>query len=671
MDTVANAILKRLNIAFENQPLEVKQENVETAIKIIVGQRILESTTTNFYGVVSNILKLMIEQKEINPNFLLAVLVKHTKNYIGLLLIGMVVRKGANPNIYFRQPGYGVLHILCLASVRSTGGIYDSYFRYIVNLLRFLGSNIDMPAYKVKEYDNEEIDVKYVEKIAMTTANKIGEHLSVTQFVKEQGKIPNEDLQEFYDTISDNYLVHFILATDSVETFNVVGKSPFMIDIVSNVQSTQKFLFNLSTAGAINVANQITNKNVPSSTKLINAQTVPIYSAILCFDKELFKLMVAKNCHIKYTSINQIIAGYKKYKDDHLRIYINAYNMLLDAVKVGSEIDLYQYELFSSSADFDELEEIKKAYEQPRWKKLCSIISDKNSIGGLRQEIRELAFNLNLDMNASEEQSCNKFKHISLINRNDYFQAAIQRQEDRVALELSTSEDYLGQTNLPNAEEKPKPRCNPKSMILQNPYAYCDSRMAFYKDPKDGEVWCFTADTFNNLIQTKVNFYTGEALPDKFIETLRSQVNILRDMGLFDYNHTVEDTLKEYFDRGNRPNNRKTDYAVNTASRCLSLYGVSEQRLSSLKTITLEDTILKDICGVKLTFFDILTTKHQLITTLRIIYSISKEKDFDANQFYETIARSINGDFGMDLNLNVDKFSNGEFSDYLKMYTAS
>ena len=657
---ITEFIFRRLNTAFESVPLEVKKENVETIIKKLVSKHITGSEQiTNIYAISANFLKMIMDEKQVNPNFILAALVKHTRNYIGLFLIGLAIRKGANPNVYFGQPGYGNIHVLCAASIRTTGGVNDPYFRYIINLLKLMGSNIDYPAYNVKDHDHEEIDVKYVEKIAKAHGDKTLGGLTVKEFIQEQGKVPNEDKNEFLNTISDNYLVHFMLATDNATLFNMFGKSSFVVDIVTNPEHTLVLMFNISVAGAMNVANEITKKTVPASAQLIDAQSVPIYAAALAFDKELFSLMVKKGSAVKYVSINQLIAGYKKYKDERFKFYKNAFYMLLDAVNVGVEIDLYQYDLLSSAADFDELEEIKKAYEQPRWKKLCSIVSPEET-GKPRQELKQIAFELNLDYNMSEEQICNKLKQISLINRDDYFSAVVERQEDRMAAELASSEDYLGATSMPS--KKQRPRCNPKSMVIRNPYAYGDGRMAFYRDPKDGEVWCFTSDTFSNLIHSKINPYTGDRLPDKFIETMRSQVTILREMGLFDFSHSIKDTLKEYFDRGNRPDNKKTDYAFNTASKCLSLYGVSEERLSSLKTITLEDTILRDISGVKLNFFNMLTPKHQLVTVMRIIYSISKQKDFEATEFYATIARSINGDFG------TPQVENSDMREYLNMH---
>ena len=71
-------------------------------------------------------------------------------------------------------------------------------------------------------------------------------------------------------------------------------------------------------------------------------------------------------------------------------------------------------------------------------------------------------------------------------------------------------------------------KCNPKSMIINNPYAYNDARMAFYKDD-NGELWCFTSDFFESMIESEKNPYTDKKLPLLFLETIKTQYNILRD----------------------------------------------------------------------------------------------------------------------------------------------
>ncbi len=104
----------------------------------------------------------------------------------------------------------------------------------------------------------------------------------------------------------------------------------------------------------------------------------------------------------------------------------------------------------------------------------------------------------------------------------------------------------------------------------------------------------------------------------------------------------MKDTLKEYFSRS-VVNNKKTDYAYNTVVKCLSLYGLSEERFNTLGELSLSETILNEICNVKLVFFDTLSPKFRVIITARIIYSISKNIE-DPESFFDNIARATLGD---------------------------
>jgi len=629
-------ILEIFKETFTDIPLDTIRSNLTSIIQKLVYEPLENNILTEKYSIASNFIKLIIEKKLIDINYLLSSLIQFTRNYVGLFLIGMVIRLGANPNVYYHYPQYGNIHILCILSLRSLE-FTDPYFRHIIQLLKELGSNIDYPAINLKNYDNSDLDIGYVEQVTRESRKWRDPGFNVKEFIQEQGKLPDEELKEYLETVSDDQLINFVIASDNKNLFLKVSELEFFKEniLVNNEAILQLFL-NFSTANSLTIVNEITNKVFPNiDNLLINTQTIPIYASVISMDYGLFSLLAKKGTLIKYISITQLIAQYKDYKKKGYKLYENNFKMLLEAVNIGSDIDLYQFDLLTSvySADYKDIEAIKKAYSNPKWKKLCAVI--KNDDQEARPEIKQIAFELNLDFNQNEKFICNKLKQISLMDKNQYLEAAVDRQEDRITAELSSTLDF-------SYEGKPaRSRCSSKSMIIKNPYAYNDTRMAFYKD-EEGEIWCFTSDTFSNLIYTRKNHYTGKNLPDKFIETLKAQVNILRNLGLFLFDNTIKDTLKDYFERSTI-NNKKTDYSYNTVVKCLSLYGLSEEKLNSLSEISLGETILNEICDVKINFLDLLTPKHQVILTTRVIYSLSKKLKNPA-EFYETIGRAIIGD---------------------------
>ena len=643
--------LKQLNVSFENVSLDIIEENTDLVIKTILSSNPYAdgAELTNIFSVVSNYIKLMVKEKNINPNFVLSSVIKNANNYIGLFYIGMLVRQGANPNVYFPYPGYGNMHILAILALRNPGGI-DPYFRYICNLMRLLGSDINYPAINYGDRQGN-LDLNFVEKVVDSSKgeNYIKSSVTVKDFILEYGRIPNEDLNSFFNSISTEDAMHIIMGADKVDLMRGILDTNFFDIIKENDLATAKFYINLSTAGCINIASELTKKDLPLIDNLVNGQPIPLYASTMSLDEELFSVYIKKGSLIKYLTINQLVVYYKYLKNKQIKLYRNSYYMLLEAISVGADIDLYQFDLLASSTDYDELDNIRVAFQTPKWKKLCSIIQETP-----RQELKQIAFDLNLDYNMSEEKICNKLKQISLIDKMEYFESAVKRQEERVASDVAGNEEYLG------SKEISKPRCNSKTTVIKNPYAYNDARMAFYKDPKDGEIWCFTSDTFTSLISSQINPYNGNPLPIKFVETLKAQVNILKELGVFDTSINIKDALKDIYERS-VINNVKTDYAYNTVIKCLSLYGVSEERFSTLKTITQEDTILRDICGVNLKHFEILSPRHRIITTARVVYSLSKNKETDPSELYKQIAQAIVG------YEELSPLENRDYSQYINM----
>lgn len=625
--------LKELNIAFKNESRDRIEETVDLVIKLFleVNPFVQMESLSNIFSVFSNYIKLIVKNKNVNANFVLSSVIKHTDNFIGLYLIGMLIRNGANPNVYFPYPGYGNLHILAILSLR-TQGASDPFFRFICNLLRIMGSDINYPAISYQSIEGD-LDINFVESVADETSGEQYKRSTITvkEFILENGKYPDEDLQGFMNSISMEEKLNIIIASDKIDLLlNIIDSNFFQI-IKENPVNTAIFFLNLSVAGAVNIARNLTKKEIPLIDSLVNAQPIPLYAATASMDEELFSIYIQKGALIKYLTINHLITYYKLFKQEDIMLYRNNYYMLLEAVKIGADIDIFQMDLLASAADFDELDNIRVAFQTPKWKKLCSVIQKKP-----RQELKQMAFDLNLDYNMSEEKICNKLKQISLIDKMEYFESAVKRQEERISSEVASNEEYLGNEKLTKA------RCNPKTTVITNPYAYNDARMAFYKDPKDGEVWCFTSDTFTNLIASQINPYNGNPLPLKFVETIKAQVNILKELGVYNTNKNIKDALKEIYERS-VINNVKTEYAFNTVVKCLSLFGVSEERFSTLKTITQEDTILRDICGVQIKHFELMTFRHRIMTTARVIYSLSKSKYDEPINIYEQIAQAIVG----------------------------
>ena len=112
-------------------------------------------------------------------------------------------------------------------------------------------------------------------------------------------------------------------------------------------------------------------------------------------------------------------------------------------------------------------------------------------------------------------------------------------------------------------------------MIVNNPYAYNDSRMAFYKDD-NGELWCFTSDFFESMIQSKKNPYTGKSLPQLFLETIKTQMNILKFLDLASPRDNINtgQAVGEIFDGQREISNAISEEFYVSAINIMMLLGV-------------------------------------------------------------------------------------------------
>lgn len=630
--------LKKLNVVYEIADIDEIYNDVEDVISAFLtadpNMVFNGNYSKNTYSFFFNYIRYIIKEERLNPNTLLSIAIKHTYNYIGLYLIGMLVRAGGNPNVYLQTREFGTIHILALAAVRNRGP--DPYFRYIIALLRMLGSDINYPTYQYNRNDNL-IDVTFIESLSdnnyADTSSRIEQNnVLVKDFVRAYDKIPDENLELLMNSLELPDLKKFLIAADDYEKIRQILDTDYMSFVTSNQEQTASFLTDASTAYSNSIISNINEKDFPQLDTWYNAQKLPLFVASTSLNKEMFDIFTLRGFHIKYLTINTLVSYFKVYQKKRVRLYRNAYLMLIDAIDVGAYMDRYQFNEVMVTGSYEEISNIEKSYAKPEWQKLCNIKAKKP-----RQELVQLAFDLGLDYNMNEEKICDKLNRISLMDKDEFLRAAIERQEDRINADLSSSDDYA------KGATKDRYRCNLKTTVLKNPYAYNDARMAFYKSPKDGEVYCFTSDLFSDLVTSKINPYNEEKLPVKFLNTIRTQINILNELGVYKTNTSVEDAIKEIL-TDSQIDNKKTDYSYNTVISALELNGVSKDLFDSLNSYVQKDVILGEICGVNVSHFESLTPAHRIKTVARVIYSLSKDKENpNPNVIFELIARAIGG----------------------------
>ena len=500
-----------------------------------------------------------LKNKRLDPEDLLSNLTEDKVKDTGFLLfLGYLLRNGLDPNTYFNSPYNVKIHLAVYIHLMATG---NKNKKYIFDLLKSAGTSFSIPGSsggrggKGKSVGES---VGYDDKDILED-----EEYSLTEFFKLEADTSvgytGVDLKIKWKDFKNILLDQEFTTEDKKDIFDFLNK---------DVPDNQKFLmrtavlFLSATTGAVYCIRESRDDDMFLNS--LGNMNQAAYISINSQNLEVYKNVIDKGAECNYLCITEIIARHNEAgeRDDKILTYIYG-EMLAYAVLTGSEMDKYQLQFLSLQASVELIEKVTTNYEEPEWKKACkrTIPGDKKQFPV--KKLRQIAFNLNIDFNLSPSTICSKLEQISNIDRLDYAKGAILRQEERVKRALIEVGDIR------EGDSLERTRCNAKSMLINNPYAYNDARMAFYRDD-DGELWCFTSDLFEPMIKSKRNPYTNKKLPPLFIATIKTQLDILK---FLDLNHpkdskTISKAIEETFEKKGVISN---EFSEDYYSRCINL----------------------------------------------------------------------------------------------------
>ena len=211
--------------------------------------------------------------------------------------------------------------------------------------------------------------------------------------------------------------------------------------------------------------------------------------------------------------------------------------MLDESIRMGIRIDPYQYH-FLLQIDPAATKRILREYQEPYWQKICRIemklpptkdnLKFKGDLPINSDELTEMAFNLGLPNNPDRKSLCRELTKISADNPSKLEQAAIRRQVNRIAADVSAPEEYL------KGVDQKGLLCRNRALDKlkgKNPYAYNDVDLAFYRG-QDSAVWCYTSDEFPNLLTDQINPITRKPLPTKLLTEMKHKQDQTQAVGI-------------------------------------------------------------------------------------------------------------------------------------------
>jgi len=513
-------------------------------------------------------IKFGIENGRIEPEEIIKNIRKEdAERFEFVLLLGYLLRNGLDSNYYFEGPYKVSIHI---AVFINTVADRSQYKDCIYDVLQLRGSNFLSPA-----YTGGRVDAKTVRDIIKF--EKPPEKINLNKYFYTSGTPPTNYNMEWKE-------IKKIVLDQNFDFPKTIGKDPLKSVVLFNM---------VVTTSAISLIDNAEDACFFWNTYLGMQQSV--YLSINGQNFEIFQHVLDKGGELDYLSMTELICRYNLAAKDN--ILKDTYGQMISyAIKTGAMVDNRQLQMLSLEGSVDLLEGIREDFRNPEWKKLCRKTQVKS--GFANKKLRQIAFDLNIDFGLSSSEICSKLEKISNVDRLTYFNAAMERQKERIARTLMDAGDVRETDTLDRF------RCSNRTTLINNPYAFNDGRVAFYVD--DGELWCFTSDLFDSLIATETNPYTKKKLPDSFLETIKSQVNILEFLGLKKSKdqRSIDESLKDVFDSKNEISNRYSDDIYNSfVNEMAILARIRETDIRGILKPLEMDKILTSYLNLSFTYF--------------------------------------------------------------------
>ena len=506
-----------------------------------------------------------------------------------LFLLGYLIRKGLDLNFYYT--GYINVHIAVFIYTKSPE---NPYRKYINDILKTSGCNFNTLA-----YTGNNVDSKTVADVIKIGSIQLEEEIELKNFFFNKDsfgsyKLPWSDIKKI------------ILDNSKPASGGLIG----FLKNSTNQELNLVYTFKMMCLS--NAVNLIRALNIDSLfLNMLNGIQQSVFLSIKFQNYQIFELILDKGASVNYPCMVELITRYNISGRDRLLKEIYG-KMISYSVKTGSHIDNYMIQMLSMEANVDLLDEVREDFSKPLWKKLCR--NKVNNKKNYNKKLRQIAFNLNLDYGMTPEEICEKLETISNEDRVKYAEESIIKQQTRIAKEIVEK----GSANM--GDNLDRLRCDPKTQILKDPYAYGDGHISFYVDKKSKKLWCFTSDLFDTLIKTKKNPYTKEELPETFLETIKTKNHVLEFLhlkrGSQVTSSTVKETLTEIYDVKNEINNLKSDKEYNIFINHLSvLVGKSEIDLrQELRPIEKASNLLRYFTDFSFIYFSDYTDQIRLDT---------------------------------------------------------
>lgn len=595
-----------------------------------------------------------IENNILESNTLLSIVLNKLDNndndyYYNLIIL--CLRYGANSNLYLKSK-YGDIHIILyiVLSMRESN-INLTKIDFLIYCFMIMGSNLTQNSF-IQENISEEIstnsniDNSFISTILgkpKINEKPIQNNISIVDWLYNNGigqfkkivsghQINILNLNELIfenKTIKPNYKKLLAIICDNAEyALNIIDSEFLNIELIIKFRS-------------FNILKSLPNNDYYNCIKeLKGGHIFGLKISIDICSFESFKHFFDKGLILNYFTLNILLLKIKHSYDINGKIIIDELiNILKYSIEKGTHLDLEQLNLITMSSKQLE-DDIKLIYGKPMWKKVC----ENTSSNYIPENLKKIAFNLNLDFSDTKSNICENLNKISSIpNKETLKQSSQNRQQKKMSNELSLISDYIN-------NEPPLIVCE----NLNDGFDYTDYSISYYKDSNQ-KTWCFLSNMYENLLKNKINPNTNELLPELFNEQIEYKFNILNKLNI---KYSTPKTILESIDEleiNDKINNEESDFIVDTIYSLAFMYKIVKKDFIDLTNEKMN--LILSFLNMEQDYFlykifintptqvptqvSVITFNHSLITFCRAIYYKTKQNIDIIQKFFNNFKTII------------------------------
>lgn len=571
------------------------------------------SVITTFYRLdptpeVRAIVSAGLAAKTLNPDETLLAYVSQQLTDGQLLSMAIALRYSANPNTYVSLgPKRETLHILAYLHLnwrsRHPTGVKDDYLTMATLTLLACGANPMLPA-----VDNDAGLVRPASMDAKRSPNVI-EWLDA----KKYPHVLKRAYPDLKKAVSAQTLKQVAILSGNVSLMTGLTLTEKDTNLIMRSRANDElYVGHIENLGG-QPSEQLEDNKFDLASLLPPPKTMNgldynvIFEAVQYYNDKLIEYYAYRGIYMSYPLINTVILRIRQYQQTNNPVLRDIFLRMLEfGILNGMQIDVEQRNLLSSlSAEGEIYRRLIELYTRPYWEKECSHINMFDN--KVPERLLTIAHEVGLE-SQSHSSICLQLADMATMNQEDLKETTKQRQRMRISAQHAKPGELTGDAPFILA-------CANQVEIEGDPFDITDLNLGHYRDVR-GDLWCFTSDQFESLVEGKANPINNERLPDSFLADLRFRLERLKALGRDPRRWQRYSELVDSITKPDTVTNTFTDVQVTRLIELMSSYGLSRKGLETISAPNLDQAVTRAGYSANLRY---LTRIHALNTVAYII----------------------------------------------------